>query len=174
MNRSVWILGGALIFGAAGCGAVTETKQLANEAQAPNSTEEAETSTADRTPAPSLIVRVPLDKNGKVMNDQAELRVLDNVGTNVDAENAGKVWRQAKQPMENVVTTELDQDSSSQQWGWRGRTNSYYYWNYNSYTQPYYYNYGNYYYYSYPQYYQTYYPSYYGYAYYYYPSCCYY
>lgn len=161
----------------AGCGNLQESQE-SNAAPTTNGAAEDENPTeianTTNTPAPSLIVRVPIDKDGNMMQDQAELRVLEATGVTVDEKNAGQVWRDAKAPADQVTATELDKDTStSQARNWRGDRyyyGTYYYWSYNNYYRPYYYNYGTYYYYNYPQYYRTYYPNYYGYAYYYYPN----
>lgn len=125
-----------------------------------------------------VMMRVPVDENGRELTAGTELRVTNASGVDAAAANLPNIWDSAldvtKVPQKDSSTA--DHGDSSTRWGWNsyyvgvGWNNNYYY---NWYTPTYYYGgysytYGN------PYYYNVYRPYYYngynvyGYRYYYY------
>ena len=127
-----------------------------------------------------VMIRVPVDAQGRELAAASELRVVSDVATASDSAKLPEIWAKGVDATSNPqVDSSTNSDSSTNRWGWNtwrpynyGWYNSYYYnyytpgYYYNGYTwnygAPYYYNYYN------PYVYNNVYPAW-GWRYYYYP-----
>ncbi len=133
----------AAVVALASCGSM-------NESNKPAISEEAAIAKAAELPS-TVLVRVPVGKDGKEIHDMADLRTVSN--NSLTASSVASVFDAAKSP--DVTIDELDKTSSTESTcGWRrwrrcascGYVATRYTYSYNwSFYQPAYYNYGYYY-----------------------------
>ena len=167
------LMGVALV----GCGQKTESSNVApSTAQQPEAKQSTEaagsglTAEQEKTNAAfpesalkslpeAVIVRVPVDANGKELSNMSEMRLHSGAAVSkTDSDAVAGAFAKGSTP--SLAKSELDKDSSTQSWWWNRGCNNWYsyrpYYNYYGssyyYTQPTYYGYGNYNYYYYQNY----------------------
>lgn len=106
----------ALVAALVGCGDDSKNETV-NTAPAAN-----EVAAAELVPE-FFMVKVPVDANGNEIVEQYEAREFNGAHQFDSAENTGGAWDSGKAV---EIANELDQDTSSQQWGY-GRSS--WYWN---------------------------------------------